>query len=65
MSGQQGYCIGIDLGGTTFAIGVFDAQGALVDKAGADTPVTCIPGEITAAMTGLVGELLARRGYRP
>jgi len=34
------YGIGIDIGGTTFSIGVFDANGALVDDGSYDTPVT-------------------------
>jgi glucokinase len=34
------YGIGIDLGGTTFAVGVFDAEGGLVDRSSHDTPVT-------------------------
>lgn len=43
-------------------MGLFDSHGALVDKAGADTPVTCDPDEIADAMIGLLRSVLAQRG---
>jgi glucokinase len=40
MDSHARYSIGVDLGGTTFSIGVFDDSGTLVDEASANTPVT-------------------------
>lgn len=40
MDSHGTYGIGIDLGGTTFCVGVFDGSGKLVDRGCEDTPVT-------------------------
>lgn len=44
------YGVGIDLGGTNFAVGVFDAWGKLVTHASYDTPVTEDPQVVVEAL---------------
>ena len=46
MSGTS-YGIGIDLGGTTFVVGVFDPGGKLVDEGTYDTPLSDDPERLT------------------
>jgi glucokinase len=54
LSARTAFGIGVDLGGTTFAVGTFDARGVLVDKAWAETPVSSDPWTIVTAVTDLV-----------
>jgi glucokinase len=54
LSARTAYGIGVDLGGTTFTVGTFNAQGLLVDKAEAGTPVSCEPLVIVRAVTDLI-----------
>jgi glucokinase len=44
------YSLGIDLGGTTFSVGVFDGEGRLVDRGSYDTPVGASPDALVSAL---------------
>lgn len=53
-AGRETYSVGVDLGGTTLTVGVFDSAGALVGHGEHDTPVTDNPEVIADAIADAV-----------
>ncbi len=58
------YAVGIDLGGTTYAAGLFDSGGKLVDRVSHDTPHADNPHAVADALAATVRTQLGAQGKR-